>query len=208
MAQRLLVPVAWLAGSAVVLAGGAAMACAGGACRVPWIDTAGLGLANQWRTGGLDAFFAAVTWLGSLWVLVPLAVLVAWRETRRSSLRAGLFVPISLLVAAGLAHIAKIIVERPRPELFPAAAEMPADWSFPSAHAMQVTAFALALVLQSRGEYLVAKVVGAALVVLLVGASRGYLQVHFPTDVLFGTVAAIACVFAVRKLLVEQRSFS
>jgi len=206
MARRMLAPVAWLAGAAGILIGGATLACAGGPCRVPWIDAAGLAWLSAWRTSGLDIFFAAITWLGSLWVLLPLAVMIAWRENGRSSLPASIFVPMSLLVAAGLAHIAKIIVERPRPDLFPATVSLPVDWSFPSAHAMQVTAFALAVLLQSRSEYFVAKAVGATVIILLVGVSRVYLQVHFPTDVVFGIVAAIGCVLAVRKLIFEQRS--
>ena len=206
MAWRMLPPVAWLAGSAAILTGGAALVCAGGPCRVPWIDAAGLALLNAWKTSGLDIFFATITWIGSLWVLLPLAVLMAWRESGRSSLPASIFVPLSLLFATGLAHIAKIIVERPRPDLFPATVSLPADWSFPSAHAMQVTAFFLAMVLQPKTRCLLAKVVGAALIVLLVGVSRVYLQVHFPTDVIFGIVAAVGCVLVVRKLIFEQRS--
>lgn len=66
---------------------------------------------------------------------------------------------------------------------------------------MQVTAFFLAMLLQPKSQYLFAKTVGAALIVLLVGVSRVYLQVHFPTDVFFGIVAAIGCVLAVRKLV-------
>jgi undecaprenyl-diphosphatase len=206
MDRQMLVPVAWLAGAAGILLGGATLVCAGGPFRVPWIDAAGLAWLSAWRTSGLDIFFAAITWLGSLWVLLPLAVLMAWRESKRSSLPASIFVPVSLLVAAGLAHIAKIIVERPRPDLFPATVLLPADWSFPSAHAMQATAFFLAMLLQPKGGCLLAKAVGATVIILLVGVSRVYLQVHFPTDVVFGIVAAIGCVFAVRKLIFEQRS--
>jgi len=208
MARRMLFPVAWLAGAGGILIGGATLVCAGGTCRVPRIDAAGLALLNAWRTSGLDLFFASITWFGSLWVLLPLAALMAWRESGRSSWPASLFVPVSLLVAAGFAHLAKIIVERPRPDLFPATVSLPADWSFPSAHAMQVTAFFLAMLLQPKSRCLFAKTVGAALIVLLVGVSRVYLQVHFPTDVFFGIVAAIGCVLAVRKLVFEQRSLT
>jgi hypothetical protein len=66
---------------------------------------------------------------------------------------------------------------------------MPADWSYPSCHAMQITALAVAVVFVApRQRALWAVPLGSA--VLLVGLSRIYLQVHFPSDVLAGTLAA------------------
>ncbi|MDP3539626.1 MAG: phosphatase PAP2 family protein [Azonexus sp.] len=199
---------AWLTGSAGILIIGANLLCAGGQCRVPWFDAAVLGLLSDWKSNELDTFFAAITWLGSLWVVVPIAVLMAWKEYWRSSLGACLFVPLSLFLASSLAHITKIMVERPRPELYPASIPLPVDWSFPSAHAMQVTACLLAMVLLHKTGHLFAKALGAVVIVLLVVASRAYLQVHFPTDVIFGIVAAIGCVLAAQKLTFEQRKVS
>jgi membrane-associated phospholipid phosphatase len=143
-----------------------------------------------------------------LWVLAPIAVLTAWKEYWLSGLRACLFVPLSLLLATSLAHITKIIVERPRPELYPATIPLPVDWSFPSAHAMQVTSCLLAMVLLHNTGFPFAKALGAAAIVLLVAASRAYLQVHFPTDIVFGLVAAIGCVIAAQKLTFKQRGVS
>ena len=208
MPQQIAVAVAWLTGSAGILIIGATLVCTGSQCRVPWFDTAVLGLVNDWKSNELDTFFAAITWLGSLWVLAPIAVLTAWKEYWLSGLRACLFVPLSLLLATSLAHITKIIVERPRPELYPAIIPLPVDWSFPSAHAMQVTSCLLAMVLLHKTGFLFAKALGAAVIVLLVVASRAYLQVHFPTDIVFGLVAAIGCVIAAQKLTFEQRSVS
>ena len=171
-------------------------------------DTAGLALVNGWRTNGLDIFFSTITWFGSLATLLPLAVLIAWNQSRRSSFRASTFVPLSLLLATMFSYITKIIVERPRPDIFSAAIPLPADWSFPSAHTMQVTAFLLAIVLLSKSRFLLTAAIGAALIILLVATSRLYLQVHFPSDVVFGIIAAIGCVMAARQLTFEQRSVS
>ena len=208
MARRILAAAAWLVGSAAILIAAATLLCPGGRCRLPQIDTAGLALANGWRTNGLDTFFSAITWFGSLWVLLPLAFLIAWTQSGRSSLRASAFVPLSLLLATALANLTKIIVERPRPEIFSAPIPLPADWSFPSAHAMQVTAFLLAVLLLSKDKYFISAATGAMLITLLVGSSRLYLQVHFPTDVIFGIIAAIGCVMAARQLTVVQRKIS
>jgi membrane-associated phospholipid phosphatase len=199
---------AWLAASAGVLILGARLLCPADVCTVPGIDGAGLAWLHAARTPVLDLFFAGITWLGSLWLLLPLALVVAWQQSRQWGWRAGLFVPCSLLFASGLSHVAKLLVERPRPDLFPSLIALPADWSFPSAHTMQVTAFALALLLQARvGERLRAALV-LACVIGLVGISRIYLQVHFPTDVLFGLVAAIGCVLAARHLMFQPGRLS
>lgn len=208
MPRQPAVAVAWLAGSAGILTLGATLVCTGSQCSVPHFDTVVLGFLNDWKSNSLDTFFAAITWLGSLWVLLPIAVLTAWQEYRRSSWRTALFVPLSLLLASSLAHITKIMVERPRPELYPASIPVPVDWSFPSAHTMQVAACLLAMLLLHRTGSLFAQTLGAAAVILLVMVSRAYLQVHFPTDIVFGLVAAIACVIAAQKLTLDQRRVS
>ena len=205
MPRQLAVGAAWLSGSAGILTLGATLVCTGSQCSVPQFDSVVLGLLNDWKSNGLDTFFAAITWLGSLWVLLPIAVLTAWQEYRRSGWRTAIFVPLSLLLASSLAHITKIMVERPRPELYPASIPVPVDWSFPSAHTMQVTAVLLSMLLLHRTGSLFAQTLGAAAVILLVMASRAYLQVHFPTDIVFGLVAAIGCVIAAQKLTLEQR---
>jgi undecaprenyl-diphosphatase len=194
----------WLAGSVVILMVGATLICPNGLCRMPWIDAALLALLNDWRTIGRDTFFATITWLGSLWILLPLAVLIAWAQSRRSSLRVSTFVPTSLLLATALGFITKIMVERPRPQFFSGPIPLPEDWSFPSAHTMQVTAFILAVVFIAKDKFIFATAAGAALIILLVGTTRLYLQVHFPTDVIFGMIAAIGCVMAARQLTIKR----
>jgi membrane-associated phospholipid phosphatase len=69
---------------------------------------------------------------------------------------------------------------------------------------MQVTAFLLAVMFIAKDKFIFATAAGAALIILLVGTSRLYLQVHFPTDVFFGMIAAIGCVMAARQLTLEQ----
>lgn len=208
MPRQIAVAAAWLTGSAGILTLGATLLCTGSQCSVPQFDTVVLGLLSDWKSNGLDRFFATVTWLGSLCVLVPISLLTAWQEYRRSSWLTALFVPLSLLLASSLAHITKIMVERPRPELYPASIPVPVDWSFPSAHTMQVTAVLLAMLLVPRTGSLFAHAIGAAAVILLVMVSRAYLQVHFPTDIVFGLVAAIGCVIAAQKLTLERRRVS
>jgi undecaprenyl-diphosphatase len=204
MNKHMLAAAIWLAGSAAILMAGATLLCPHGQCHMPWIDTALLAWMNDWRSIGLDTLFATITWLGSLWVLLPLSILIAWVQSRRSSLRVSAFVPVSLLLATALGFITKIMVERPRPQFFSGPIPLPEDWSFPSAHTMQVTAFFLAAIFIAKDKFRLPTAAGAALIIVLVGTSRLYLQVHFPTDVIFGMIAAIGCVMAARQLTLER----
>ncbi len=186
-----------------VLASGAWVVRGGGV--PPW-DGLGLAQAAAWRVAAMDPWVEAVTWLGSLFVLVPLTALAAWRLHRTGRRREAGFVLAALLGAAAVSHLVKHWVARPRPDLFPAWVGMPADWSYPSAHAMQATAVALALFLVygARRRWRIPLVMLLGGVVALVGASRIYLQVHFPTDVLAGVLAAILWVAGLHALIVPR----
>jgi membrane-associated phospholipid phosphatase len=156
------------------------------------------------RSDGLDGFFRAATWLGSLYLLAPLAVLIAGvLLSLHKRWEAGL-----LLIGFGGAtlwvHLAKILLDRPRPDLVQPLIALPTDASFPSAHTMQIVAFALCMVLIIRRtlpEWQFAAMMVAFVLVVVVGASRVYLQVHFPSDVLGGVAFGIAWVALVYKIL-------
>jgi membrane-associated phospholipid phosphatase len=188
------------AGALLAVAGGAALVCTGGQCIVPAVDAAGLSVAHGWRTAWLDGLAASITWAGSLFLLVPLALLLATPDARRRGWRAASFVPLALLSSATLAHLTKVAVSRPRPELFPPLTTMPADASFPSAHAMQVTALVMAYLLRPGARPGIAAWLAGGALVMLVGLSRIHLQVHFPSDVIFGMLAAALLVLALREL--------
>jgi len=170
---------------------------------IPEFDRQGLLFAHTARSRSLDAVFAGATWLGSLFVLAPLALATAawsWRGGRRR--QAG-FIVAALAGASLLAHAAKIMALRPRPALHAWLASPDSLWSFPSAHAMQAAAFAIALLVvvplaPAPRRWAVALALAA---VLLVAVSRVYLQVHYPSDVLAGATAAACWVLGLRALL-------
>lgn len=166
----------------------------------PAIDVSGLAAVHDWRTDWLDQGFRIVTWLGSLLILLPAALFMAWRGRRGSLPRAAAFVPAALVGAALLARLAKLAIARPRPELFPALIAMPDDASFPSAHAMQATALVAAWLLRPGARFACGEALAACLLVAAVALSRVYLQVHFPSDVAFGMIAALLWVMALRGL--------
>lgn len=191
----------WLS-SLAVLAAGALAVCPDGRCGVGDFDRGGLGLAHALRSGWLDAMMQGITWLGSLILLLPLTAALAWLLLHGQRRREAGFLLLALLGSSALGHVFKLWVARPRPDLFPAWLDMPGDWSFPSAHAMQATAAALAWLLVARHARAFWAIL-LGLTVLLVGLSRIYLQVHFPSDVVAGSLAAALWVAGLHALLLR-----
>ena len=108
------------------------------------------------------------------------------------------------LLNAGL----KSILHRPRPELVPHLAVV-SNASFPSGHAMISAAIYLTIAAmlsetQPKRSARIFLMAFAGLLVLLIGCSRIYLGVHWPSDVLagwcLGSVWALV-VFAVNRTL-------
>jgi undecaprenyl-diphosphatase len=102
-------------------------------------------------------------------------------------------------------HGLKLLFARPRPQAESLLVTMPPDFSFPSAHTAQVTAFACACALifaerrPSRKTTLLRT--GLAIPVFLVGISRIYLQVHYISDVLAGALIGALWTFSLYRLV-------
>ena len=106
------------------------------------------------------------------------------------------FLLASFCGALGLDIAAKHWIERPRPDLVPHAARVFTS-SFPSSHATVSSAACLAaalLVAQARPDPLFKAAAAAVALVFtaLIGASRVYLGVHWPTDILAGWALGVA----------------
>ncbi len=187
---------------------GAGLVCADSACHSPAFDIAGMALAAQGQGPLADVFFRVLTWAGSIVVLGPLAIglaIHAWQRQPGSPKPArpqALFVPVALAGAALMAYATKLAIARPRPEVA-ALIEMPADASYPSAHALQISAFVAAWLLapgRSTGPPRLAPIALAMLLVVLVAWSRLHLQVHYPGDILFALAAGAVWVVTLRQL--------
>lgn len=156
------------------------------------------------RSEALDGFFRAVTWLGSLYVLAPLVALLAIVLLSVQKRGEALWLVVGVGGVALWVHLAKALLARPRPTLMEPLIAMPADSSFPSAHTAQIVAFALCVALIARQilpAWQLAVATVAALLVVVVAASRIYLQVHYPSDVLGGIVVGIGWIVLARKIL-------
>jgi len=145
-------------------------------------------------TAQLDAFFLFVTNLGGVVIITSasLLLLAFLIFTKR-------FYKATLLVAgvggvAAINFLLKIIFERPRPDLW--------NWlitetqfSFPSGHASASSALALCIVVMLwNTKWRALSIVLAGIYILVIGVSRLYLGVHFPTDIIGGWLVSLAVV--------------
>ncbi len=162
---------------------------------------------TDWLTGVMRSF----TWLGSTIVIIPVGLAVGlFFLSRRSDWRPLALIGVAVGGAVALYNIVKPAVGRPRPPATMWIGHYPGA-AFPSGHALQAIAFyAMLAILLGVGRSPGTKTIlwiGAAAVVLVVGASRIYLGAHWLTDVLGGYALGavwVAIVVAV-MLMVTSR---
>ena len=155
------------------------------ALRTGWLDDAAVGFAN----------------LGLLWVFPPAGVLLFGGLTLARRY-ADLAMAVAGVVVIAAGHGLKELVDRPRPE-FHMVGPAPSGLSFPSGHAL------VAVIVGGVLVYLVGKWVkppalrwaiqaGLILAVIAMGASRVYMGVHWPSDVIgsyvFGAMALVGLI--------------
>jgi membrane-associated phospholipid phosphatase len=160
-----------------------------------WWDEPVLTWLHGLATPTLDLTMVWVSRIAMWWCLVPVDLSVVgvllWR--RRWS-RATFF---ALAVGgAGLLNVTtKQLFGRERPALWPSIAPA-TGFSFPSGHAMgsvaTVAAFAV-LLWKTPARWAV--ILGGSAWAVLVSASRAYLGVHYPSDLLAAWAASLAWVF-------------
>ncbi|HZH50570.1 MAG TPA: phosphatase PAP2 family protein [Microvirga sp.] len=147
-------------------------------------------LADPIGPGWLEEAARDITGLGGYAVLAVITW-TAWAYLMMVGKRgAALLVLVSIVGGTLLSHGLKLGFERPRPDLVPHAAQVYTA-SFPSGHAMMsaITFLTLGALLArvEKSRRVRAFIMGLAVcMTLLVGASRVYLGVHWPSDVLAG----------------------
>lgn len=182
--------------------------------RAVGFDERGLLWMNSRGTPLLDRMALEVTALGEGLVVGAIALVAGtllWLMGQR--------LYAALLAAAvggawAIYPVLKLLFDRPRPQLWEWPAHLATSSSFPSGHATLSMALLAALAyiihrLSRRRTGIAALLLGGA-AVLLVGLSRIYLGVHYPSDVIAGYVVgscwAACCALAVESLRVRSHS--
>lgn len=152
-----------------------------------------------------------VTALGGYLILVAITLIVAGYLLMRGKRLSAVLVLAAVFGGMIWSNLLKLLFDRPRPDVVAHLTDVH-SLSFPSGHAMLSAATYLTLgALLARTErspavraYVVSVAVATA---VLIGLSRLYLGVHYPTDVLAGWCAGAAwatvCWLAARRL--QQR---
>lgn len=139
---------------------------------------------------GLDRFFVILTDIGYLHGVVPIDIVLVLVLLAVRRLRAATFAAVAL-AGSGLLNVGtKLVFARDRPSLWESITPE-LTYSFPSGHAMGSATLAWVVVLLAwRTRWRWPVFVVTVPFVLLVGFSRVYLGVHYPSDILAGWAAA------------------
>lgn len=146
---------------------------------------------NHMRSSVMDEAMIVVTSLGNLgiiWIVISAFILI-----RKKNKTAVIGVLCAMLLGTILGQeILKNIIQRPRPFLESSVINMiiekPVSYSFPSGHT--TAAFAAAGILS---KYFKKYSVLFFTIAILIGFSRLYLYVHYPTDVIAGAILGLVC---------------
>jgi undecaprenyl-diphosphatase len=196
-----------IAVGAALLFGGVASLMAAGATQT--FDDAVLLWLNRYASESLDVAALEITALGSgasVWMVVLVGSVFLW-ATRHQYSAALLWV--AALGSSIVSSTLKYSFDRPRPQLFEWRTDYAGLSSFPSGHATT------AMVVYATLTYLVIRleptrrlrrltIAIAVVVVLLIGVTRLYLGVHYPSDViagyLVGAVWAAVCALGIEAV--------
>lgn len=150
------------------------------------------------RSEKLTMFWKFITHSGDSEIVIMLGIVLLLVKSLRN--KYGVKFAIAALSSTALYQGMKYIFQRPRPDIALRLIEE-SGYSFPSGHSMNclVSYGILAyLILKYCENARLAKIfsVGLGLIIILIGLSRVYVGVHFPTDVIGGWSLGIAVLVA------------
>lgn len=136
----------------------------------------------------------AITSIGNPYSMLGLTVVATLTLLFIHQNNAALFLLVNMAVFSSLNHIIKEWVARPRPSAHHLV--VASGFSFPSGHSSGALLFfgslSIIAIYLIKSHYWRHLVIGLCLILtLLIGISRIYVQVHYPTDVLAGFMLAL-----------------
>lgn len=165
---------------------------------------------NDYAHPILDSVIVGVTLTGNIGTVLIMSTCAIFFLKKYGEIRSIIQIIFTVGGAIMLNILLKYLFQRDRPKLWQLVIQE-STYSFPSGHALITAAFATSLVFiwwKVRYRWLI--VVAAALYVLLVGFSRLYLGVHYPTDVIAGWCVGVAWAVIVaivlKVVVIEKRS--
>jgi undecaprenyl-diphosphatase len=165
------------------------------------VDGAVRAAVHQFASPGLTSIMIAVSLFGGPSVLTPIGVVLALAFLARRWHRGAVLVVVTMAGAGLLDTMLKHAFGRVRPAPF-FDYPLPVSNSFPSGHAFFAASFfgGLAVLVSGRVRSRPLRIgvwILAVLIMVLVGFSRVYLGVHYPSDVLAGYAGATVWITAV-----------
>jgi len=166
---------------------------------------------HRHATPGLTRLMLGLSFLGSVATVSVLCLVIVCAFLYFRRLRLAALLAITMLGMAALDFVLKLAFHRPRPVAFFGLS--PNSYSFPSGHAFGSLCFygVLAAISAARARGKAAKSciwIGAVLLIGMIGLSRIYLGVHYPSDVIAGYCAGAVWVGALGfldKILMDRR---
>lgn len=144
------------------------------------------------RSAGLTSLFIFFTRLADGWFIAIVVIVISlFFILKYKNYRLALWYAATVGLGAGLVNqLVKFLFQRPRPTNINHLIEQ-GGYSFPSGHAMgsMILYGALAFLIIRLAKHKVTKwlvFIAAGILITLVGASRVYLGVHYPSDIIGG----------------------
>ena len=150
------------------------------------------------RSDKLTVFWRLITHSGDRYVVIILGIILLLIKSLRE--KYGVKFAIAALSSTALYQIMKYIFQRPRPDLALRLIEQ-GGYSFPSGHSMNCLVsygILIYLLLRYCENRRLVKLLsfGLGLLTILIGFSRVYVGVHYPTDIIGGWSLGIAVLVA------------
>ncbi len=164
---------------------------------------------QSYKTPFLDYLFQRITMLGEQSFFIILACWFTWCYDKETGWRAGFIFLTGIVLNSVLKDI--FCIQRPigKGSIISQRIYTAGGYSFPSGHTQNAALFWGALMKIYRKKFLY---ISGTVIVILVGVSRLYLGVHWPSDVIGGALIGAVWVFAAdyawRKLKIAENKIS